>query len=158
MAGKTWRADVELQGWTQLRRNLNRKPPLHAPTWQKFVTGLGKIAVDQAWRASPVGETHRLQNSNQYKVDPRPVPSYVVIKNTARAAPRPAKRQNKQARAGQAPLRMVQGYRYPGRLNWDQRVRTHGWFTKAIQRARQSLQPLLIRAARELEQEWQRSR
>jgi hypothetical protein len=151
-----WRVAVELKGFRDLRRELRQEP---APTailgpWRHFMERLGKLGVQQARAASPRGETGQLGSSNTYAVQNKPFPTWVRVKNTARAKGRAAKRQNRAAREGRAPLRLTKGYAYPGRLNWERKNPRFGWFTKAMQATRRGTQPLLNQTAREIEQEW----
>lgn len=153
MAG-VWKMDVQLRGFREARAKLKQTPPFHAPAVRNFLDQLGRVGVAAAQGAAPRGKTGQTARSNVYAVQDRPFPTWVRVKNTARARGRAAKRQSKKARAGLVALRYTKGYPYPARLNYDPTYKTHGWFTRAIRQTQGRVDSLLTGAGRDIEKEW----
>jgi hypothetical protein len=147
-------ASVRLSGFREARAKLKQTPPFHAEAVRKFLDQLGRVGVAAVQGAAPRGKTGQLASQNVYKVQERPFPTSVRVQNKARARGRVAKRQNKKARAGLAPLRYTKGYPYAGRLNYDPKYRTHGWWTRAIRAAQNRVDSLLTSAGQDIEREW----
>lgn len=148
------RIDVQVRGFREARQKLRQTPPFIAPATRHLLDQLGRIGVAAVRGAAPRGRTSQLQQGAVYQVQKKPFPTWVRVKNTARARGRLAKRQSKKARAGLAPLRYTKGYPYGARLNYDRTYRTHLWWTKAIRSAQARTDSLLAGAAREIEEEW----
>lgn len=157
------RMTVHTTGYTSAVRKLTKTdPPLESRTVRWAMEQIGKVGEQQAKLAAPRGATGGLLAGITHKVDKKPVPRWTVIKDTARAR-RAAKRQSKKARAGLAPLRMVGGYRYPGKLNWMRAYKKsgkpnihYGWFTRAMVTTKLRVTPILNQAGKLLQQDWER--
>jgi hypothetical protein len=156
------RLGIEIEGFRQLRAKLKADPPIYAKAWHDAAENIAQIGVRMVRARAPHGKTGLLQSSIKGWAQRQPVPSYVVLKNTARARGRLFKRQSKKARAGLAPLKYTKGYPYPGWLNYARAKGNRkgspylGWFTGAVKDALGAIDPALKEAARSIESAWKR--
>ncbi len=153
---------VELQGFKQLRAKLKESPPIYAKAWSDAAKDITEVGLRVIRARAPHGKTGLLASSVKGWPQKQPVPTYIVLKDTARARGRLSVRQSKKARAGLAPLRYTKGYPYPGWLNYARAKGNRkgsprvGWFTNAVKDARGLIGPALNDAAKAIETAWNR--
>jgi hypothetical protein len=160
MAGPrvSFNGSVQLRGFKEARAKLKQSPPFYAPAMRNFMDQLGKIGRTAAQAAAPKGATGQAASSNIYAVQDKPFPTWVRVKNTARAKGRLSKRQSKKARAGLAPLKYTKGVSYPAVLNFGvkgkKKSRWIGWFSNAMRTTRARIPSLLAGMGDQIEKEW----
>lgn len=154
----SFNGSVQLRGFREARAKLKQSPPFYAPAVRDFLDQLGKVGRTAAQAASPKGATGQAASSNVYAVQDKPFPTWVRVKNTARAKGRLSKRQSKKARAGLAPLKYTKGVSYPAVLNFGDKKKAKtkwiGWFTKAMRNARARTDSLLSGMGDQIQKEW----
>jgi hypothetical protein len=154
----SFNGSIQLSGFREARAKLKQTPPFYSPAVREFFDALGKVGRAAAQAASPHGATGKLAASNVYAVDKSPFPTWMRVKNTARAKGKASKRQTKKARAGLAPLKLNKGVSYPAVLNYGDKKRGRtkhiGWFTRAMRITATREDSLLAAMGDRIQKEW----
>lgn len=131
------RVRVDIDGYARVIRKLN-KDALIAGPWVEAMRMVEAIARNAWMGAAPRGQTGLLRAKIATKIQAKPIPKWVRIKTSAtRTTGTKWKR-----------------YRYPRRLEYERKSKHYHKLTDALQRSMGTIQGVLDRAARAIEQKW----
>ena len=144
--------DIELRGFKELGRKVagaTEQDGFIAVPWRRAMNDLGRLAEGGPVTTAPM-HTGATVNKMAHKVHKAAMPRYVVVKTTARRG-----RYSYPRFTNYSPVssRMRPATK-SGTLRRTRPNPNKGWFERGIQRIWPAVQPILERAARQIEARW----
>jgi hypothetical protein len=126
------RLEVKLTGWPRLIRKC-RGNELIGPPLRRALEEMATDAQDRARAVGPLGATGLLRASISHKLDPKPVPRWAAVIDSAKS-PR--------------------GYRYPKLLEFSRRWGHFDWLRKAVLYSRRTNRAAMTDLKRKILERW----